>query len=117
VIPIRPGMEEAALNWLTKAHVEGTDGLDDKYVAGSEDAELNGKTVGEALRILAQRLKTVNTDPRSALQAEVVYEEGFNPLAKGIRAPNGTPYEMVDQWVEVLPTDQVVAVEYPPKEP
>src|SRR5262249_44926747 len=28
VIPIRPGKESAALNWLQLAHVEGTDGLD-----------------------------------------------------------------------------------------
>ncbi len=33
VIPIRPGKERAAINWLQRVHVEGTDGLDDLYVA------------------------------------------------------------------------------------
>src|SRR5262249_29406421 len=33
VIPIRPGKERAAMNWLQRLHVEGTEGLDDKYVA------------------------------------------------------------------------------------
>jgi hypothetical protein len=114
VIPIRPGMEEAALNWLTKAHVEGTDGLDAKYIG--DEPGLQGKTIGEALRILAQDLKRINTDPQSVLKTEVVYEQGFDPLDKGVRPPNGTPFEMVDQWVEVLPTEQVVAVEYTPPE-
>src|SRR5581483_10540979 len=40
VIPIRPGKELAALNWLMHAHVEGTDGIDARYQAGTE-AELN----------------------------------------------------------------------------
>jgi hypothetical protein len=35
VIPIRPGKELAALNWLSHASVEGTDGLDAKYQAAS----------------------------------------------------------------------------------
>src|ERR1700742_4545768 len=31
VIPVRPGKERAAMNWLQRLHVEGTDGLDDQY--------------------------------------------------------------------------------------
>ena len=39
--------------------------------------------------------------------------EGFDPLEGGFRA-TGRPFEVFDQWIEVLPTDQVVAVEYNP---
>jgi hypothetical protein len=109
VIPIRAGMEEAALNWLTKAHVEGSDGLDAKYVG--EEPELKGKTIGEALHVLAHSLKNANTAIESTLKTETVYEKGFDPLDTGFKA-TGSPYEIFDQWVEVLPTDQVVAVEY-----
>jgi hypothetical protein len=44
-----------------------------------------------------------------------VFEKGFDPLEGGFRPAE--PYQVFDQWVEVLPTDQVVAVEvnYDPK--
>jgi hypothetical protein len=47
----------------------------------------------------------------NVLKTESVYETGFNPLAGGFRA-TGVPGELYDQWVEVLPTDQTVAVDY-----
>jgi hypothetical protein len=112
VIPIRAGKEEAALEWLTRAHVEGVEGLGSTYVG--DEPELKGKTIGEAIRILARCLRHANTSAESTLQTETVYEEGFNPLARGFRA-TGAPYEIFDQWIEVLPTDQVVALEYTPK--
>jgi hypothetical protein len=47
----------------------------------------------------------------------MVYEKGFDPLDKGFKAESEEGYEVFDQWVEVLPTDQVavVEVEYDPK--
>src|SRR4030095_11932488 len=40
VIPIKPGKELAALNWLMHASVEGTDGLDAMYQpASAEEAQ------------------------------------------------------------------------------
>jgi hypothetical protein len=61
----------------------------------------------------------------SATPIDKVYEHGFYPLQGGFRAtptktdpqnPDGY-FEIFDQWVEVLPTDQIVAVEvkYDPK--
>lgn len=46
-----------------------------------------------------------------------VYEHGFYPLAGGFRANVGKNYEIFDQWVEILPTDQSVPVPvtYDPK--
>ena len=49
------------------------------------------------------------------MASEKVFETGFDPLAGGFRPAE--PYEVFDQWIEILPTDQVaaVAVRYDPK--
>ena len=49
------------------------------------------------------------------LATEEVFETGFDPLAGGFRPAR--PYQVFDQWMEILPTDQVVAVQvnYNPK--
>lgn len=109
VIPIRPGREIGAINWLKLAHVEGTDGLDAEYDGPEE--ELHGKTVQEVLNILAEKVSEMNEDIKNTLATETVYETGFDPLEGGFRA-TGIPYTIFDQWIEVLPTDQVVALEY-----
>ena len=46
-----------------------------------------------------------------------MYEKGFSPLAGGFRANFPEPFEIYDQWIEVVPTDQIVpvSVEYDPK--
>jgi hypothetical protein len=111
VLPIRPGREAAALNWLRQAHVEGAEDLDAKY--GGTEPELTGKSIGEAAMTLAQNVSSQEGKIESTLATETVYENGFNPLEGGFRA-TGTPFEIFDQWIEVLPTDQVVAVEYNP---
>jgi hypothetical protein len=41
-----------------------------------------------------------------------VFTEGFDPLEGGFRAPE--PFQIFDQWIEILPTDQIAAVEYDP---
>ena len=140
VIPIRPGKERAAMNWLQRLHVEGTDGLDDQYVApASELAQIphSGSvvTVRDAINHLCDRVAKkhadslkagrypsdeINDDNRvSATPVDKVYEHGFYPLKGGFRASPCTEesFEIFDQWVEVLPTDQVVPVEvtYDPK--
>lgn len=54
----------------------------------------------------------INDDNKvSATPIDKVYEHGFYPLQGGFRAITAEPYEVFDQWVEVLPTDQVVPVE------
>ena len=47
----------------------------------------------------------------SATPIDKVYEHGFYPLQGGFRAVTSEPFEVFDQWIEVLPTDQVVPVE------
>ena len=63
----------------------------------------------------------------SATPVEKVYEHGFYSLQGGFRVSPGDPnpdpnnkprnFQVFDQWIEVLPTDQVVPVEvaYDPK--
>ena len=53
----------------------------------------------------------------TATPIDRVYEHGFYPLQGGFRANVGANYEIFDQWLEILPTDQVVPVEvkYDPK--
>lgn len=147
VIPVRPGKELAALNWLTRVEVEGADGLTNLYQEGrpgetvemldylrdydwgvhddlrSRYATLNAEqfTLHDAIRYLAVRVKEkyllslVNpADPADPghgyLPTDRVFEKGFDPLQGGFKAI-GDPFEVFDQWVEVLPTDQIVAVQ------
>lgn len=139
VIPIRPGKERAAMNWLQRLHVEGTEGLDDQYVApANELAEIphsgSQVTVRDAINHLADKVSEkhaeslevdlhpadeIHDDNKvAATPVDKVYEHGFYPLQGGFRVMPGTEnFELFDQWVEILPTDQVVPVEvtYDPK--
>ncbi|WP_248928051.1 hypothetical protein [Paenibacillus hamazuiensis] len=132
VIPIRPGKEREALEWLMLSQVEGTAGLDAPY-AGSE-TELQGLTNKEALfklvdevhakweksrKLVSEQVSEPAGDTGAAgqersiayLPAERIFERGFDPLAAGFRADPLNEFEVVDFWTEILPTDQVVAVE------
>jgi hypothetical protein len=149
VIPIRPGKGLAALNWLTHASVEGSDGLNAQYIptGGQEgidmvatltnyswsDADDIARYSGsfsvpdlklkDALKYLAIKLKekdkkstevrteTVGGDTWNYLPPDKVYDHGFYPLEGGFKATSSEPFAVFDQWVEVLPTDQMVAVQ------
>jgi hypothetical protein len=134
VIPIRPGKEVEATNWLQQMHIEGTDGLDDLYHAPAAELDkirgtlkITTVTIADAIRYLCaevaekneQSMKVgrypkeeINDDNKvSAIPIEKVYEHGFYPLVGGFRAITEEPFEVFSQWVEVLPTDQVVPVE------
>jgi hypothetical protein len=138
VIPIRPGQERAAMNWLQATHVEGADGLDQAYVAPvGELAQIPHAgpvaTVLDAINYLCDKVaakhvdatkvgqfppEEINDDNKvSATPVDKVFEHGFYPLQGGFRVQTGEQFEVFDQWVEILPTDQVVPVEvaYDPK--
>ena len=160
IVPIRPGKEEAALNWLQNAGVEGVDGLDAKYKVKEEypyiikkltDNQIpvsNEPTIGDAIKALCIEVREKNKaamkvdkfpkDPDihddqkvSSTPVEKVFEHGFYPLQGGFRAnpnpddnqdPNTDPnnkdkyFNIFTQWLEILPTDQIVPVpvEYDP---
>ena len=134
VIPVRPGKELEATNWLQQMHVEGTDGLDSLYHAPADELAKISAAVGHAAVTIADALsylcaevtakyqqslkvgrfpaEEINDDNRvSATPVDKVYEHGFYPLQGGFRAVTSEPFEVFDQWIEVLPTDQVVPVE------
>lgn len=153
VLPVRPGRETAAINWLKGVDVEGSGGLDASYAA--PDAELS--KIREALGLAADHQVTLEeaisylckvvadkhaegnevskypeteiTDDNKVLATpiEKVYEYGFYPLQGGFRIDPAKPgddennqnpsYQVFDQWLEILPTDQIVpvAVSYDPK--
>lgn len=145
VIPIRPGKEKEALNWLK--HVEGMNGITEKDMYEGPEEEHRGKTLLQVLEDLATKVKVkhkaalqpksfpeddedlVNTiDPEtkeiiddrnivSSTPIDRVYEHGFYPLQEGFRVNVDKDFQIFDQWIEVLPTDQVVPVEveYNPK--
>jgi hypothetical protein len=142
VIPIRLGKEREAINWLQQAHVEGSDGLDAEYSASPDDPpELHSRpghmvTIQDALDYLIEKIQEFNQhastaimpnpaepeDPANhfagSLPTEAVFEHGFYPLQGGVHFEGeGTEQTIFSQWLEILPTDQIVAleVEYDPK--
>ncbi len=112
VIPIRPGREKTALNWLRSIEGHDKDGWDTPYLGtAAEDAEFRDMTIGEVLEVIADRMEKENGDIQNVLEADKVFEKGFHHLKGGFDA--GLPANKVfSQWVSVLPTDQIVAVEY-----
>ena len=53
-----------------------------------------------------------------SMASEAVFEHGFYPLKDGVHFDQeGTEQAIFSQWMEILPTDQIVAleVEYDPK--
>jgi hypothetical protein len=140
VIPIRPGREEAAINWLRG--VEGMNGItDDVIYHSSNPAEtdidghpLDGQKMIDVLFDLAKKIAKkhregieTGTYPKASEVADPVladdentvtttpidrvYEHGFVPLENSFRANVDGHYEIFDQWIEIVPTDQIVPVE------
>ena len=146
VIPVRPGKEVAAVNWLKG--VEGMNGIsdadyyqtDNPNERDSDGQPLNGQKMIDVILDLGRKIQRKHeegvrsgkfpkesevSDPELVDSANVVtstpidrvYEHGFFPLQGGFRANVQANYEVFDQWLEILPTDQVVPVEvaYNPK--
>jgi hypothetical protein len=110
VLPIRAGRELEALDWLAEADNEAQAGLGQDYPFQQGDPpEYQGKKIDQVLRLLAAELQAANTDIKKTLATETVFETGFDPLDGGFRPAE--PYSVFDQWIEVLPTEQIVAVE------
>jgi hypothetical protein len=146
VIPIRPGKEEAAINWLKG--VEGFNGIGDNdfYNASHPDEKdingnpLDGQKLIDVLKDLGKKIRKKHEEgilngkfPKqedvanpelvdagnvvTSTPIDRVYEHGFYALKDGFRANVKGNYEIFDQWIEILPTDQVVpvSVKYDPK--
>lgn len=129
VLPIRPGRERDAIAWLRRPEVAGTDGLEELYPfnADQDPPEYKGLTMEGVLLKIAdsiaeeQRASLIpipvgadSVNPEVALPAETVFSHGFDPLEGGIKFATDPKdaFKVFSQWIEVLPTDQVVATEY-----
>ena len=67
-------------------------------------------TIGQVLDQVADRLEKQNGNIQNVLETDRVFEYGFDHLAGGFDA--GVPANQIfSQWVSILPTDQIVAVE------
>ena len=139
VIPIRPGKEEAAINWLKG--VEGMNGITDDVIYRSPNPDerdvdgdpLDGQRMIDVLHDLGRKIRmkyqqgvesdkypkpSEISDPAlldedntvSATPIDRVYEHGFFPLERSFKANVDGNYEIFDQWIEILPTDQIVPV-------
>jgi hypothetical protein len=153
VIPVRPGREQAAINWLRNSGVEGSEGLDGVYDAPADELAAIRTGLGLPAAHVVTLLDAINylcklvagkydesnqvksypeteiNDDNKVLSTpiEKVYEHGFYPLQGGFRVNPSGPgldpnnqdknFQVFDQWIEILPTDQVVPVEvaYDPK--
>jgi hypothetical protein len=155
VVPIRPGHEWKALEWLSAAHVEGSSGLVGALYEGTEEEKkvilsglkaykwsetklLDKDSIAQryltltfekielidVLRFLIVKINAIQdagntpvpnpTEPgHSYLPTDEVFEKGFDPLPGGFNATPkaGEYYKLFDQWIEVVPTDQIVPVE------
>jgi hypothetical protein len=145
VIPIREGKETEAFNWLASPEIEGARDLDATYQSSNAEELVKMRvtlglpenaviTIRDAIQYLIKRVQadqlvskkkqSDETNPElNYLPTEKVYESGFNPLQGGFTAQeldengNQKPFSIFSQWVEVVPTDQIVPVEveYDPK--
>jgi hypothetical protein len=145
VIPVRPGREKEALEWLKQSQVEGTEGLSERY-AGDDDLLLRRRyaeqhnlaaipasiTIDQAIEVVAtdvaQKFKKSNIVTKEVVEVtpgqeedifylppDEVFEKGFRPLVGGFQATldeeaDKRHFKIFDQWIELLPTDQIVAV-------
>lgn len=146
VIPIRPTKERAAINWLkgvegfngiSDSDIYRTNNPNEK---DSNGLPLDGQRMIDVIMDLAKKIEKKYEDGLktgqyptqdelgnpplvdaanvvTATPIDRVYEHGFYPLEGGFRANVAANYEIFDQWLEILPTDQIVPVEvkYDPK--
>jgi hypothetical protein len=122
VIPIRPGREKAALNWLHTA-IEGDDGWDTDYIGSTPEdqaiiadlvAEGKKPSVGNVLEKIADQMEKQNGDIKNTLEADKVFENGFSHMGENSFDAGLPANQVFSQWVSILPTDQIVAVKYEP---
>jgi hypothetical protein len=118
VVPIRPGMEAEAMDWLQNNQVEGTDGLDAQYVGNDKKLFKSGRDgklrLRDVIDQISEEIKKNNIDPEVMEKTEKVFEKGFEPLEDAFKW-SGENFEVFDQWTEILSTDQVVPIKYNPE--
>ena len=134
------GKEEAAINWLKGVEgMNGITDDVIYHTNNPNEVDINGNPYDgqrmiDVLVDLARKIKRKHeagsesgeypkkdevSDPDlvdeenvvTATPIDRVYEHGFFPLQQSFRLNVGKDYEIFDQWLEILPTDQIVPVE------
>jgi hypothetical protein len=118
----RDDAERQAMVDALKAHTWDDASLTARYAA----LQLGEITILDAIRYLVVRVqaqqavettivKDANDPSIGYLPTDMVFENGFDPLLGGFRIdPQDSvknAFEIFDQWIEILPTDQIVPVE------
>jgi hypothetical protein len=88
---------------------------EDEQILAELAADGLDPTIGNVLEKIADRMEKANGDIKTVLEADRVFEHGFDHLAGGFDA-SVDPAKPFSQWISVLPTDQIVAVDYKPTE-
>jgi hypothetical protein len=98
---------------MVKEEVEGTkESLAADY-RGTRFAGLNNipkPTIRDAINEMVKQVQSTNQQD-SRVKLDEVYENGFSPVAAGFKNPDD--FEAFSHWTVILPTDQVVAEEFP----
>lgn len=122
VVPMRPGRESAAIEYMKRTEVAGQDGLGEKL--NDPSSPFHGWTMEAMVLDVAEKIKAeyearepqkTGVGEMAALPEEMVFSRGYDPLEGGTRFDRGS-YQVFSEWLEVLPTDQVVAYEWSPDE-
>lgn len=117
---MRPGREEEAIAYMKRREVAWVDGLNEIY--REQGSEFDGFTIERMLLSVAEEIKKeyegrkpkpTGVGQMAALPEEMVFSKGYDPLEGGTKFDKGA-YEVFSEWLEVLPTDQVVANEWTP---
>ncbi len=121
VLPVRPGREKAALTWLRSIEGHEHDGWDTDYIGNTPEdraiitelvASEKKPSIGNVLEKVAEQLEKQNGDIKNVLEADKVFEKGFSHLGENSFDAGLPENQIFSQWITVLPTDQIVAVEY-----
>ena len=114
IIPIKPGREADAIEWLKQYFIEGYEGLDSPAL--NDDSSESNESVEKRLKRLANEIHQVNQIDKVFGAKQELYETGFSPLGDSTTILDGKPFEVFSQWVEIVPTRQVVPVTYEPSD-
>jgi hypothetical protein len=121
VIPIRRGMEKAAIKWLKKAEVE--DKVEDN---NGFDLPFEGEKFGSLKKIndrrptiyeaIMEMVKEMDEENKQSDidETEKVFQYGVDPMQDGFKWPvdEKNRFPLFSQWTVILPTDQVIAKEF-----
>jgi hypothetical protein len=91
--------------------LDSTEHIDYRFSQKVICKEVNYYLASVTLRPQGAEVKPSVRDFSVDKNTNKVHEHGFHPLQGGFKVKVNDDFEIFDQWVEVLPTYQVVAVE------